>query len=53
VHLFSAYQLLASMGRLLDTLGVAAPAEAIADHRLQSQKNFGVFNIEIEPLRKQ
>jgi outer membrane protein, adhesin transport system len=53
VHLFSAYQLLASMGRLLDTLGVAAPAEAVADHRLQSQKTFGVFNIEIEPLRKQ
>lgn len=53
VHLFSAYQLLASMGHLLSTLDVAPPPEAVADHRLQSQKSFGIFNIDIEPLRKE
>lgn len=53
VQLFAAYQVLASMGKLLDSLGVAPPPEVVADHRLQSQKSFGIFNIEIEPLRKQ
>ena len=53
VHLFSAHQLLASMGILLDTLGVAAPKEGIAQRRAQTQRSLGVFNISIEPLRKQ
>ncbi len=53
VHLFSAHQLLASMGVLLDTLGVAAPKEAIAQRRAQTQRSLGIFNINIEPLRKQ
>ena len=52
VRLFSAYQLLASMGELLRSLGVAAPMETIANHREQSQKTLGIFRIEIEPLRK-
>lgn len=52
VHLFSSYQLLASMGVLLDVVGVRAPAEVVADHRHQSQQSFGIFNIDIEPLRK-
>ncbi len=52
VHLFSAYQVLASMGKLLESLGVVPPGETIADHRLQSQKPLGIFNISIEPLRK-
>ena len=53
VHLFSSYQLLASMGDLLERLGVTPPAEVVADHRVQSQKSFGIFKIDIEPLRKQ
>lgn len=53
VHLFSAHQLLASMGILLDTLGVAAPKEGISQRRAQTQRSLGVFNINIEPLRKQ
>ncbi len=52
VYTFAAYQLIASTGRLLETLGVAAPAEVKADHRRQSQKPLGIFNIEIEPLRQ-
>lgn len=52
VRLFSAYQLLATMGQLLDSLGIAAPVEAVAGHRAQSQKHLGIFNIQIEPLRK-
>ncbi len=52
VHLFSAYQVLASMGKLLQNLGIAPPPETLADHRTQSQKSFGMFNINIEPLRK-
>jgi len=52
VRIFSAYQLLATMGGLLDSLGVAAPAEAVANHRVQSQRPLGIFNINIEPLRK-
>ncbi|NNF80205.1 MAG: TolC family outer membrane protein [Rhizobiales bacterium] len=52
VYTFAAYQLIASTGRLLETLGVAAPVEVKADHRLQSQKPLGIFNIEIEPLRQ-
>ena len=52
VRLFSAYQLLATMGQLLDTLGIAAPVEAVAGHRAQSRKHLGIFNIKIEPLRK-
>ncbi len=52
VYKFAAYQLVASTGRLLQTLKVAAPAEVKADHRQQSQKPMGIFNIEIEPLRQ-
>ncbi len=52
VYKFSAYQLVASTGRLLQTLKVSAPAEVKADHRQQSQKPMGIFNIEIEPLRQ-
>lgn len=52
VYKFAAYQLIASTGRLLETLGVPAPAEVKADHRIQSQKPLGIFNIEIEPLRQ-
>jgi adhesin transport system outer membrane protein len=50
IHYFSAYQLLAHMGRLLDALGVSAPIEVIADHRIQSERS--LFRIEIEPLRR-
>ena len=50
VHYFSAYQLLAHMGRLLSTLGVAAPAEVIADHVEQTQRS--LFHVDIEPLRQ-
>ncbi len=53
VRLFSAYQLLASMGVLLDTVGVSAPKEGTAQRRAQTQRSLGVFNITIEPLRKQ
>lgn len=52
VYKFAAYQLVASTGRLLQTLQVAPPAEVRADHRAQSQKPMGIFNIEIEPLRQ-
>ena len=52
VQVFSAYQLLATMGRLLATLGIAAPPEARAG--LLDQTDRGPFGIdlEIEPLRK-
>jgi outer membrane protein, adhesin transport system len=52
VRLFSAYQVLASMGILLDSVGVEAPKEAIAQRRDQTRRNLGVFNVLIEPLRK-
>lgn len=52
VSFFSAYQVMASMGQLLASFNIQAPAETIADHRLQSQKTLGIFNINIEPLRK-
>ena len=52
VYKFSAHQLLASMGVLLESLRVSAPAEARADHLLQSQQPLGMFNIEIDPLRQ-
>ena len=52
VHTFSAYQLLAGMGKLLEAIDVAAPDTAIADHRTQSKRRLGIFNITIEPLRK-
>ena len=52
VYTFAAYQLIASTGRLLETLGVSPPPEVKADHRIQSQKPLGIFNIEIEPLRQ-
>jgi outer membrane protein, adhesin transport system len=50
VHHFAAYQLLASMGVLLSTLGISPPPETRADFRHQSQDS--IFNIDIEPLRK-
>ncbi len=52
VRTFSAYQLLATMGGLLHSLGIAPPTEVVANHREQSQRHFGIFNIEIEPLRR-
>ena len=52
VRWFSSYQLLASMGKLLDSVGVAAPKEALAQRRDQTKKSLGVFNVLIEPLRK-
>ena len=53
VRLFAAHQLLATMGDLLGALGVAPPPETTADHRKQSKRHLGIFNIEIEPLRQQ
>ncbi len=50
VHYFTAYQLVAHMGKLLTTLGVEAPAEVLADHRAQSEAS--IWHIEIEPLRQ-
>ena len=52
VHIFSAYQLAASIGQLLEKLGIEPPAETVADHREQSRRRWGVVRIEIEPLRK-
>jgi adhesin transport system outer membrane protein len=52
VQVFSAYQLLATMGRLLATLGIAAPPEAQGGLLDQTHRGpFGI-NLEIEPLRK-
>ena len=50
IYYFSAYQLLAHMGRLLTTLGVSAPAEALTGHVEQSKQS--LFHIDIEPLRQ-
>ena len=50
VHIFSAFQLLASMGILLATLGIEPSPYARADLRRQSQEG-SIFNIDIEPLR--
>jgi len=52
VYKFASYQLMASMGRLLPALRISAPPEVRADHREQSQRPLGIFNIEIEPLRQ-
>ncbi len=52
VYKFAAYQLMASMGRLLPSLSVKPPPEVTADHREQSQRPLGIFRIEIEPLRQ-
>jgi adhesin transport system outer membrane protein len=50
VHIFSAFQLLASMGILLSTLGIEPSPYATADHREQAQDG-NIFNIDIQPLR--
>ncbi len=50
VRLFAAYQLMATMGRLLSSMDVGAPPESKADFVEQSKG--GVFAIEIEPLRQ-
>ena len=50
IYYFSAYQLLAHMGRLLTTLGVSAPADALTGHVEQSKQS--LFHIDIEPLRQ-
>ncbi len=52
VYNFAGYQLLASMGRLLESMRISAPAESRADHREQSQRPLGIFKIDIEPLRQ-
>jgi adhesin transport system outer membrane protein len=50
VHRFAAYQLLASMNRLLRTLEINPPVEARSNFLEQSQH--GIFSIDIEPLRQ-
>ena len=50
VHRFAAYQLLATMNRLLKTLDISAPAEARSDYLEQTRQ--GVFSLDIEPLRQ-
>ena len=50
VHRFAAYQLLASMNRLLKTLGISPPSEARSDFLEQTQH--GIFTLDIEPLRQ-
>jgi outer membrane protein, adhesin transport system len=52
VRVFSAYQLLATMGRLLPTLGVHAPPEARAILLDQLDRGPLGIRLEIEPLRK-
>ncbi|MEM8812027.1 MAG: TolC family protein [Pseudomonadota bacterium] len=52
VRIFAAYQLIGSMGRLLETIGVEAPEEAIGGYRQEVRDNRGIFNVVIEPLRK-
>ncbi len=53
IRIFGAYQLLASMGVLLDKLGVDAPQEAIGGFRERVLDRRGIFNVMIEPLRQQ
>jgi adhesin transport system outer membrane protein len=50
VRLFSTYQLLATMGRLLYTLSVQPPPEAHSNMIEQTDKGF--YAIDIEPLRQ-
>ena len=50
VFKFSAYQLLGSMGRLLPTVGVSAPAESVGGYRTRMRNN--IFDINIPPLRQ-
>lgn len=52
VYKFASYQLMASMGRLLSSIGVQPPAEVRADHREQAHRPMGVFTLDIEPLRQ-
>jgi len=52
IRKFAAYQLLASMGMLLDTVGVDAPEEAAANFRGRVLDRRGIFDVVIEPLRR-
>lgn len=52
VHLFSAYQLLAATGQLLNALNVEAPPEAYSDQRRRRIRYLGKYDLEIEPLKK-
>jgi adhesin transport system outer membrane protein len=52
VQTFAAYQLLATMGRLLATLGVHVPPEARAGLLHQVDRGPFGLDLEIEPLRK-
>jgi outer membrane protein, adhesin transport system len=49
VRLFSAYHLLAATGRLLNSLGVEAPAESYV--QVPDLSKTSPFNVDIEPLR--
>ncbi len=50
IQLFTAYRILGTLGRILQTLSVAAPAEGEANRR-QAVKASGPFSIHLEPLR--
>jgi adhesin transport system outer membrane protein len=52
VHVFSAYQLLAGTGQLLNSLGIEPPPEAFADERGRRIRHFGRQDSEIAPLQK-
>jgi len=58
VHVFSAYQMLAGTGQLLNSLDIVAPDEAYSDARLNKiperrrNPHLGKYNLDIEPLRK-
>ena len=53
IRLFSAYQLLASTGRLLESLGAAAPSETIADAQAKELHFVNPFDVFLDPLRSQ
>ena len=50
IQLFTAYRILGTLGRILQTLNVAAPAEGEANQR-QAVKASGPFSVHLEPLR--
>jgi adhesin transport system outer membrane protein len=50
VRLFSAYQLLASAGRLLESLGLEPPRETLADAQARELHFVNPFDVFLEPL---
>ena len=52
IAVFSRYQLIASMGSLLDKFGIDPPADAVVDNSDPRYRPLGIGSFTLEPLRK-